>query len=983
MVTLNKFDYFLPFSIFFCHLLFQLCGISLSAGYACSAEIALFANSEYVDYTPANDAAEASGAHASLLSLGHNVTIFTAITETSVDSAITGKNILVIPELEKNPSTSLLNSLESGSKERVEEFVRKGGILINMVDTGNRGLDLMNDLFHFQLSRSSETIPAQFLRQSVTEAKFFSKVPSPLLPNNATRPLSIASLPVGGSAIFANGDSSAITLISYGQGYIIIFGWDWFDSQPRGTADGGWLSALSSAASILSSTRSAAVLTNPLYVEYIPAATGAEASNLERSLLAKGISTERFIDIGPTTLSNVLANKTILAIPELELNPTPAFPIALSATSKTIIQDFVHNGGILLTFADSSLYSDTLLNTLFGFSIVRGSPAMNYPLFVPDAAGTGFTTGVAALPPNNATKPVKVESLPVEARAVYRTNIAPSTDVTALWFVPVGKGWVVYSCWDWFDAQPVGSLDNGWLDALATALSFEPAYGTAALLTDNTYVEYNPGSSAAEASNLEQSLLNLSWNVEGFTGTTATTLSTALANKKALVIPDLERSPATSFLDAMDASARNQIIGFVNNGGILITFADSGYRSDSLLNSLFGFSLTRGVPAATYNLNENAAAGTPFTSGLATIPPNNQTRVPTIASLPPMARAIYRNSSDLATDTAAIWFVPVGKGFIVYFGWDWYSAAPAGTADAGWLSTLNAALSLGQTKSEVALFSNIIYVDYIPGASAAEGSNLEQSLLNLQYHVRKFDYLQSNDLTTALNETTAVIFPDLEKNANPSLLDSLDEQARRTLKNYVNNGGIFMTFSDGSLHSDTLLNTLFGFSLIRGSTVGNYLLNPNPEATQGTPFANGPASLPSNNLTRSPFVSSLPPNARAIYSTNTDPLSDTAAVWCIPMGKGWIVSYSWDWFNAVPTGTQDSGWLDVLNKGLHLPPMQGILAGDITGDGVVTIKDAIVSLQIMAGYPAVIIDIDSEINADSRIGVAESIYALRKVAGFQ
>ena len=60
--------------------------------------------------------------------------------------------------------------------------------------------------------------------------------------------------------------------------------------------------------------------------------------------------------------------------------------------------------------------------------------------------------------------------------------------------------------------------------------------------------------------------------------------------------------------------------------------------------------------------------------------------------------------------------------------------------------------------------------------------------------------------------------------------------------------------------------------------------------------------------------------------------------------------------------------------------------GDVDGTMVVDIKDAVIALQVLSGVtPAqpVYMDADIDIDGDGRIGLAEVIYILQKVAGMR
>ena len=58
---------------------------------------------------------------------------------------------------------------------------------------------------------------------------------------------------------------------------------------------------------------------------------------------------------------------------------------------------------------------------------------------------------------------------------------------------------------------------------------------------------------------------------------------------------------------------------------------------------------------------------------------------------------------------------------------------------------------------------------------------------------------------------------------------------------------------------------------------------------------------------------------------------------------------------------------------------QDIINGDIDGDDAISLKDAIIILQILSGIqPASDIYIDADINGDSKIDLAEAVYVMRK-----
>jgi hypothetical protein len=62
--------------------------------------------------------------------------------------------------------------------------------------------------------------------------------------------------------------------------------------------------------------------------------------------------------------------------------------------------------------------------------------------------------------------------------------------------------------------------------------------------------------------------------------------------------------------------------------------------------------------------------------------------------------------------------------------------------------------------------------------------------------------------------------------------------------------------------------------------------------------------------------------------------------------------------------------------------MEGVLPGDVDGDGAVGIGDAVAALQALAGIEPMSCFVGADVDGDGRIGFAEALNALRK-AGSQ
>ncbi len=216
------------------------------SGTPAPSEIALFTSTTFVDYNPGDSNAEASNIEAGLIAQGFSVTTFTGITAADITSAVLGKKVLIIPELELG---DLNTSLDASAQSAISDFVNTGGILIAYSDFSLRGVNLLNGVFAFSITKGTTSEPILLNTASAAGTRFQGG-PSPLPPSSATHVLVPASLPTTSKIIYEDVDGeSAVTLIPFGAGQIVHLGWEWFNAQPIGTQDGGWLSVLEVAAS--------------------------------------------------------------------------------------------------------------------------------------------------------------------------------------------------------------------------------------------------------------------------------------------------------------------------------------------------------------------------------------------------------------------------------------------------------------------------------------------------------------------------------------------------------------------------------------------------------------------------------------------------------------------------------------------------------------------------------------------------------------
>jgi hypothetical protein len=215
--------------------------------------------------------------------------------------------------------------------------------------------------------------------------------------------------------------------------------------------------------------------------------------------------------------------------------------------------------------------------------------------------------------------------------------------------------------------------------------------------------------------------------------------------------------------------------------------------------------------------------------------------------------------------------------------------------------------------ANVALFFNPTYVDTATD-STGEAYNLQQGLIAQGHTVTTFTGITADAIRAAVAGRTILVIPELQNN---NLSPDLAPDAARAIGIFVANGGTLMVFDPGVGDPLAVINKAFpSFDLASaGSVVGT--INKTAAAT-GTPFESGPATLPVNlNAVDTVLTASLP-------SSETQPVSSkviyqddagNAVVAQISFGNGNILIFGWDWFNAAPVGSQDGGWLALLDIG--------------------------------------------------------------------
>lgn len=230
-----------------------LAGIGAAACLALPAhatQIALFNNGSYVDIDNEGDVCESEVENllASIDSFGgHSVATFSGIAAADFTAALAGKQVLIIPELEEG---DLAPDLSPEALAAIADFVSQGGRLLVFGDSNPEVEALLNAVFGFSLSVDGS--PTQADKTPQAAGTIFENGTATIPYNNGTGYIQVSSLPAEAINVYnyndGSEDFSVLTILPFGSGEIIFFGWDWYGSMPPGGPgdncedglDGGW-----------------------------------------------------------------------------------------------------------------------------------------------------------------------------------------------------------------------------------------------------------------------------------------------------------------------------------------------------------------------------------------------------------------------------------------------------------------------------------------------------------------------------------------------------------------------------------------------------------------------------------------------------------------------------------------------------------------------------------------------------------------------
>ncbi|HUE75032.1 MAG TPA: calcium-binding protein [Pirellulaceae bacterium] len=188
-----------------------------------------------------------------------------------------------------------------------------------------------------------------------------------------------------------------------------------------------------------------------------------------------------------------------------------------------------------------------------------------------------------------------------------------------------------------------------------------------AVPTNSAIFDTSSAAPNAETNNLLSELAAQGHSAVTFSDLSADSLTAALAETQAIIIPEQELG---SLHAALSADAKTALAQFVSSGRGMIVLGSPSGRTEALLNGLFGFSLAAGPdPDGVSILKSEESDGTAFATAPFAIFSNivevTAFDISNPAALPPGTRLPYQYGS-----VAPVGLFPYGQGQIVYLGYD-------------------------------------------------------------------------------------------------------------------------------------------------------------------------------------------------------------------------------------------------------------------------------------------------------------------------
>ena len=260
------------------------------------------------------------------------------------------------------------------------------------------------------------------------------------------------------------------------------------------------------------------------------------------------------------------------------------------------------------------------------------------------------------------------------------------------------------------------------------------------------------------------------------------------------------------------------------------------------------------------------------------------------------------------------------------------------------------------TGAKVALF---VEKDFVSGFGPA--TDVRLSLTSLGHSVETFEGISSKEFAAALDGTDVLHIPSISFGPyTPS------DAVAYEIRDFVHKGGTLVinnaVFGDNETH---FINSVFNTDIIELANA-NTTNNVKTGAAAGTTFAGDPTPLPDNLGTDAWLTSSLPPGAVTLYSNGLG----GSTVLAFQHGRGQVIMLGWDWDDAIPNGSQDGGWLQVLHSAMsrtnNRPTGSVVNGGD--GDDLVSTSQTIPGQPLATGFDDIVSLGDGNDRADGAGG---------------
>jgi hypothetical protein len=229
----------------------------------------------------------------------------------------------------------------------------------------------------------------------------------------------------------------------------------------------------------------------------------------------------------------------------------------------------------------------------------------------------------------------------------------------------------------------------------------------------------------------------------------------------------------------------------------------------------------------------------------------------------------------------------------------------------------SAVISLGLSAmavhgASIAVFDNPNYTD-----SAGSGSSAKslEALLSAQGHdVFTFSGFSATDFVGASSKGI-ILIPDFNETSN--LKEDMPPEAKGAIAQLVQSGVGLIGIGWGGYN---FLNfTLYDDQFASTSTTGPSTKRAGDAA--GTAYVNAPEILDQAQGAINPYAFT-PAGARLLYEDKDQGVTVLTA----PYGNGTYAFLGWNFQNAIPNGTMDGGWADVLQKSIVAVPEPGTYA---------------------------------------------------------